>query len=44
MKFITWNLERLKRMKAPKVQEILRGYDADIYILTETQEGRGQTE
>jgi endonuclease/exonuclease/phosphatase family metal-dependent hydrolase len=38
MKVITWNLERLKRMKAPKAQEILLAYDADIYILTETHE------
>jgi len=38
MKIITWNLERLKKLKPEQAKEILLGYDADIYILTETHE------
>lgn len=38
MKVITWNLERLEKLKPQQAKEILLAYNAEIYVLTETHE------
>ncbi len=38
MRIITWNLERLKKLTPENAKELLLAYDADIYVLTETND------